>query len=355
MESRVHARYAPARSKRDRMVGAIDLLALGCKLMPEAPAQSTDRLRAMQFRDGLIIALLVARPLRLRNLTGLALDRTVVRRGEEWWITIPPEETKTRLRDDRRAHRNRLRPADQSPPLPRLCGDHHRHRRPGARAHRLANPRSPVDGDDRALLQSGADDRGGATLSTLRHRAAPGHHEERAGLNREPLMRAAICARYWLRRRVVGLLAHLDGRDIPDGARVVVGDPRRLVALEPAEKAGLVLPEVVGARQDAAILRPDDLLVDEGAELLPNALDHRLSAAGVPAVPSGVRQDGVLDGGPDEAPVRLRPLARVVRRWRSFRTNPYSCRASLASTDGWCRRTTPNTVDHLRRESPSDC
>jgi integrase/recombinase XerD len=95
IESRVRSRHVPARSKRDRMVGAADLLSLGVRLMQSAPAQSTGRLQAMQFRDGLIIALLAARPLRLRNLTGLALGRTVVRRGEEWWIMIPPEETKT--------------------------------------------------------------------------------------------------------------------------------------------------------------------------------------------------------------------------------------------------------------------
>jgi integrase len=95
IEARVRARHVPARSKRDRMVSAADLLALGCKLMAEAPAQSTGRLRAMQFRDGLIIALLAARPLRLKNLTGLALERSLVRRGEGWWIMIPPEETKT--------------------------------------------------------------------------------------------------------------------------------------------------------------------------------------------------------------------------------------------------------------------
>ena len=63
--------------------------------MQRAPAQSTDRLRSMQFRDGLIIALLAARPLRLKNLTSLALERSLVSRAEGWWIIIPPEETKT--------------------------------------------------------------------------------------------------------------------------------------------------------------------------------------------------------------------------------------------------------------------
>ena len=96
IEARVRARHVPARRKRDRMVGAADLLALGYRLMTEAPALSTDLRRAMQFRDGLIIALLAARPLRLKNLTGLSLEHSLVRRGEGWWIDIPAAETKTR-------------------------------------------------------------------------------------------------------------------------------------------------------------------------------------------------------------------------------------------------------------------
>ena len=96
IESRVRARHVPARSKRDRLVGSADLLELGVQLMEGAPALTTDRLRAMQFRDGLIIAFLAARPLRLRNLAGLELERTLVARGDGWWIDIPGEETKTR-------------------------------------------------------------------------------------------------------------------------------------------------------------------------------------------------------------------------------------------------------------------
>jgi integrase len=92
----VRAKHVPARPKRGRLVGVADLLALGQQLMQSAAAQSTNRLRAMQFRDGLIIALLAARPLRLRNLAQLDLERSLVQRGECWWIAIPAEQTKTR-------------------------------------------------------------------------------------------------------------------------------------------------------------------------------------------------------------------------------------------------------------------
>jgi integrase len=93
---RIRTRHQRAGSKRQRMVHVCDLLGLGETLMAGASKQSTTRLRAMQFRDGLIIALLAARPLRLRNLAGLELERTLVPMGEGWWITVPPSETKTR-------------------------------------------------------------------------------------------------------------------------------------------------------------------------------------------------------------------------------------------------------------------
>ncbi len=96
IEASVRSRHLPARSKRERLVGAADLLGLGCALMAEAPARSTDRLGAMSFRDGLIIGLLAARPLRLKNLTSLCLEHSLVRRGEVWWLDIPAAETKTR-------------------------------------------------------------------------------------------------------------------------------------------------------------------------------------------------------------------------------------------------------------------
>jgi integrase len=95
IEASVRSRHVPARSKRERLVSAADLLGLGCALMAEAPALPTDRLRAMSFRDGLIIGVLAARPLRLKNLTGLSLEHSLVRRGEVWWLDIPAAETKT--------------------------------------------------------------------------------------------------------------------------------------------------------------------------------------------------------------------------------------------------------------------
>ena len=93
--SRIRARHKPAREKRWRLVGAGELFDLGLELVARAGEKKTARRSATTYRDGLLIALLAARPLRLRNLAGLVLDQSIVRRGDGWWIQIPAAETKT--------------------------------------------------------------------------------------------------------------------------------------------------------------------------------------------------------------------------------------------------------------------
>jgi integrase len=91
----VQARHRPAWPKRPRLVAASELFDLGLGLVGEAERMNGKCRRATAFRDGLLIGLLAARPLRLRNLVGLTLDRTLVRSGTQWWIRIPAKETKT--------------------------------------------------------------------------------------------------------------------------------------------------------------------------------------------------------------------------------------------------------------------
>jgi integrase/recombinase XerD len=95
MAASVRGRHRPARPKRHRLVGIGVLFDLGLTLMILAQRENTDRRRVIAYRDGLLIALLAARPLRLRNLAALALGRNLVRRGEDWWIEICADETKT--------------------------------------------------------------------------------------------------------------------------------------------------------------------------------------------------------------------------------------------------------------------
>jgi site-specific recombinase XerD len=96
MAAPIRARHRPARPKRRRLVATHDLFDLGVKLMAAAERKNAAYDRATTYRDGLMIALLAARPLRLANLVGLALDRTLVFRGRQWWLQIPATETKTK-------------------------------------------------------------------------------------------------------------------------------------------------------------------------------------------------------------------------------------------------------------------
>jgi len=69
---------------------------LGLDLMENANDETTQLRRFKTYRDGLMIGLLASRQLRLRNLAGLTLDRTLVQRGDGWWIQILAAETKTK-------------------------------------------------------------------------------------------------------------------------------------------------------------------------------------------------------------------------------------------------------------------
>jgi site-specific recombinase XerD len=96
MASSIRARHQPARPKRHRLVAIERLFGLGRDLMAGAENETTPQRKFKTYRDGLMIALLASRPLRLRNLTDLTLDRTLVKRGDGWWIQIPAAETKTK-------------------------------------------------------------------------------------------------------------------------------------------------------------------------------------------------------------------------------------------------------------------
>jgi hypothetical protein len=67
--ARVRSGGAPSSARRSRLVGSDQLLALGLQLMEGATTKANPLRTAIVFRDGLIIALLALRPLRLRNWT----------------------------------------------------------------------------------------------------------------------------------------------------------------------------------------------------------------------------------------------------------------------------------------------
>ncbi len=91
-------RRAKPRDRRSDVVEIKELFRLGLQLMDQAERADTATpiCRAVLYRDGLIIALRSADPLRNANITGLELGRTLIKAGTTWSIDLPAEEMKNR-------------------------------------------------------------------------------------------------------------------------------------------------------------------------------------------------------------------------------------------------------------------
>jgi integrase len=87
----------PARDKLAHMVSATDLFALGISLMETWAAGPPQRInKASRYRDGLLIALLIACPLRIRNLASIEIGRHLVWDGQGHQLHFTAAETKTK-------------------------------------------------------------------------------------------------------------------------------------------------------------------------------------------------------------------------------------------------------------------
>jgi integrase len=93
----LEADYEPA-SKRERLQEVAALVELGFDLMKRAVEAdgAVRRRRAAAFRDGLQIALLAMRPLRLKNFAGIRIGRHLVRAGAGWKLEFSADEMKNR-------------------------------------------------------------------------------------------------------------------------------------------------------------------------------------------------------------------------------------------------------------------
>jgi len=91
------ARRSPSTRKRGRVIHSGKLYEAGLAHLKRAHVDQARSLaaRAKDFRDGLVIALLAARPLRIKNFAALCLDRHLKRISTGYLIDIPGAETKT--------------------------------------------------------------------------------------------------------------------------------------------------------------------------------------------------------------------------------------------------------------------
>lgn len=90
----------PVRPKLPHIASPDELLDLAELLMERGQAERGEGKSsgARAYRDGLIIACLTTRPLRLGEFMSLRLDHTLVRRGDRWHFDIPPSSSKTKRR-----------------------------------------------------------------------------------------------------------------------------------------------------------------------------------------------------------------------------------------------------------------
>lgn len=90
------------RSKFDRVVLSERLVEAGLTLIAEAEQFATSQFqRAKAIRNGLLIALLGADPIRIKNYAALAIGTTFREVDGTWWITIPRGNTKTKAGEER--------------------------------------------------------------------------------------------------------------------------------------------------------------------------------------------------------------------------------------------------------------
>jgi integrase len=89
---------AKPRDRRNEVVELNELFRLGRQLMNEAEKteNTTSLSGGLLYRDGLVIALLAADPLRLANITALEIGKTLIKDGAIWSLEIPADETKER-------------------------------------------------------------------------------------------------------------------------------------------------------------------------------------------------------------------------------------------------------------------
>lgn len=86
----------PSRDKFARIVPAADLFTLGIHLMDTCDQfRGSERYRATRYRDGLLIALLISCPIRLKNLAMIQIGHHLLFTGGSYRLAFSTEETKT--------------------------------------------------------------------------------------------------------------------------------------------------------------------------------------------------------------------------------------------------------------------
>ena len=95
---RIRMTAVSSRNKRQRVKPSEYLVDFGLELMAKAEGADggTPLARAITFRDGLMLALMAARPLRRNNFAAMEIGRHLVQVGDMYWLRFLAFETKSR-------------------------------------------------------------------------------------------------------------------------------------------------------------------------------------------------------------------------------------------------------------------
>jgi hypothetical protein len=95
---RLGRRAESVANKRVRLRPTRDLFDLGRRMMTAAEQQTgwSRRRRAVHYRDGLMIALMAARPLRLKNFASIVLGVHLARQRGAWWLQFSAGDMKAK-------------------------------------------------------------------------------------------------------------------------------------------------------------------------------------------------------------------------------------------------------------------
>lgn len=91
------AKVARANRKPFRLKKSVELMQVGIDLMRAAQRGGPESKRSqVQYRTGMQIALLAARPLRIKNFANLEFGKHITKESDGYWMHVDKEETKTR-------------------------------------------------------------------------------------------------------------------------------------------------------------------------------------------------------------------------------------------------------------------
>jgi integrase/recombinase XerD len=95
--TRLKLRAKPSRDKRHAIQHTLDLYPFGKRLMDAAERGKGKTVAAVQrYQSGLVIALLAARPLRIRNFQAITIGESLRWDGAAYWLAFSTDDTKMR-------------------------------------------------------------------------------------------------------------------------------------------------------------------------------------------------------------------------------------------------------------------